>query len=473
MLSRYQIRPARTEHSTSPAARRPGGSGSSDVRSLASSSRQSHDEKEKSKGSEDSSNPTDADGDIDGDDPEDADLADAEVHMDDPMIKKLYGIRLTESDQKKWGDDAVGSGPPGSPRPSTDGRKDSIGTVMADFGFKRSKSAETLKASVSDHGDEISEADGDADDESFFSIPNVGSRRPSEARPRSRRRHHHRHRREIVIPLESDTLFLSSLAHALSSLAALQLSQKASFADAVGKLANDVSRVSSPMRRGGAHDLYAWREVFSLWVEAQIFEGQAERDRGEHSVQEADRRLKWFVDQVGRRGLAKQMKHKDARDALERFLALNVQLADLKRFGDANGEATRKLLKKHDKRTALTASAEFPTFVSTTLMLDSGTQTRTTLHLPGFPSLPHLLLSSFTTTLLPVIPCIDDYDCGICGDVAFKPIRLECGHRFCVRCLAKMQKRKQDPCPMCRSPVVMRASGGELIVPIIKHARLG
>lgn len=380
------------------------------------------------------------------------------VEMDDPLLKRLYGVSLSDADQRRWGDESLSSGPPGSPGKA--GRQDSFGTVL---GVRRSKSLETLKAPSVSSGDGEGEGEeGDADDESFYSVPTRRSSAVDSVRPRTKRRRH-RHRREIVIPLESDTLFLSSLSQALASLAALQLSQKASFADSVGKLADDVSRVSSPMRKGGAHDLYAWREVFSLWVEAQIFEGAAERDRGEHTVEEADRRLKWFVDQVGKRGLAKRMKHKDARDALERFVALNVQLADLKRFGEANGEATRKLLKKHDKRTALTASAEFPTFVSTTLLgtSASGTQTKT-LHLPGFPSLPHLLLASFTTTLLPVIPAIEDYDCGICGDVAFKPIRLDCGHRFCVRCLAKMQKRRQDPCPMCRSPVVMRASGGAL-----------
>lgn len=70
--------------------------------------------------------------------------------------------------------------------------------------------------------------------------------------------------------------------------------------------------------------------------------------------------------------------------------------------------------------------------ISTELMLngDDG-QPRPILTLPGFPSLPHVLLSTFTTTLLPIIPQLEDYECSICGDVAFKPIRLNCGHKFC------------------------------------------
>lgn len=98
-------------------------------------------------------------------------------------------------------------------------------------------------------------------------------------------------------------------------------------------------------------------------------------------------------------------------------------------------------LKKHDKRTALTASLGFPKFIAdgdaskliSTELIHSGDdgKARPVLTLPGFPSLPHILLSTFTSTLLPIIPQLEDYECSICGDVAFKPIRLACGHKFC------------------------------------------
>lgn len=48
-------------------------------------------------------------------------------------------------------------------------------------------------------------------------------------------------------------------------------------------------------------------------------------------------------------------------------------------------------------------------------------------------SLPHILVQAVGEILLPVIPSLDDYQCLICGDIAFKPIRLGCGHLFCVR----------------------------------------
>ncbi|KAF7370131.1 Transcriptional regulator of yeast-form-adherence 3 [Mycena sanguinolenta] len=50
----------------------------------------------------------------------------------------------------------------------------------------------------------------------------------------------------------------------------------------------------------------------------------------------------------------------------------------------------------------------------------------------------------------------------LCTSIAFKPIRLSCGHLFCVRCLVKMQKRGNDHCPMCRAPCVLVADGSNV-----------
>lgn len=157
-----------------------------------------------------------------------------------------------------------------------------------------------------------------------------------------RKHRHRRHRKEVFIPLKGDSEFLTLLATALASLAALQTAQKQQFANAVQLLAKDVSNVASPSR--SKNDLYVWREIFSLWVEAQIFESERERDRGERTVEEAEKRLDWFVAQVAQRTLAKKMRNKESKEALERFIKLNVQLLDLKRFQLANEEAARKIV---------------------------------------------------------------------------------------------------------------------------------
>ncbi|KAJ7122302.1 hypothetical protein C8R44DRAFT_876601 [Mycena epipterygia] len=96
-------------------------------------------------------------------------------------------------------------------------------------------------------------------------------------------------------------------------------------------------------------------------------------------------------------------------------------------FSLANAEATRKILKKHTKRTALPAIDAHSSDPLTSLWPTSN------------PSLSRILVQELGTTLLPI------------------PIRLSCGHLFCVRCLVKMQKRGNGSCPMCRTPCVLQA----------------
>lgn len=56
--------------------------------------------------------------------------------------------------------------------------------------------------------------------------------------------------------------------------------------------------------------------------------------------------------------------NKDSATAVEDFLRLNFALLDVKKFQRVNVEAARKILKKHDKRTALTASDDLRTFMA-------------------------------------------------------------------------------------------------------------
>jgi hypothetical protein len=338
--------------------------------------------------------------------------------------------------------------------------------------------------------------------------------------------------REIVIPLTADSEFLDTLTNALANLSSLQTQQRDNFVKQTNSLCSTVARVASPY--ASKSDLYVWREIFSLYVEMQIFESQREKDRGELSVDESEARLKRFAEELAKRGwavdaappsapqkkgLAKRMglrkgekssassggdlPLKDARSvtALEDFLRLNLALLDVKKFQRVNVEAARKILKKHDKRTALTASSDLRTFmaqqeaararamvagVGLSGLVDVSpeafggsaggalvpTHPSLAALLPSSTtgllseSLPHILLSLLTSTLLPILPSIDDYSCAICTGVAWRPIRLDCSHLFCIRCLVKLQKKGKVDCPLCRSKgVVGTADGRECIRP--------
>lgn len=193
-------------------------------------------------------------------------------------------------------------------------------------------------------------------------------------------------------------------------------------------------------------DLYAWREVFQLYMDAEIFESHAEASRGERPIEDAEARMSHFLSQLAERGLAsgRRFTAKESRDALRTFLSLNAFILDLRKFQHATAEATRKILKKHAKRTALPLP---PTLASPFMIPEDVTPRTFSIVLPsaGEPggaaalvprstvSLSHLLGQALGETILPIIPHIDDYACLICTNIAFKPIRLSCRHLFCVR----------------------------------------
>ncbi|KAJ1305396.1 hypothetical protein OPQ81_000411 [Rhizoctonia solani] len=230
---------------------------------------------------------------------------------------------------------------------------------------------------------------------------------------------------EVVVPLTADTAFHRVLARALSSLASLQTRTQTRVSDQIFSLADTISSCSGPPVRYRKSDLYAWREIFQLWVECQIYQGGAtERERangqgGIRDVAEAEKRLGMFASEVVKRGLGdrRTLKSTKSRDALQTFLNLNVHILDLKKFELANSEAARKILKKHEKRTALPSATSL-----SVLPISRGTG-----------ELPQMLITTLTETLLPVLPSLEDYSCLICTSIAFKPIRLTCGHLFCVR----------------------------------------
>jgi len=112
-------------------------------------------------------------------------------------------------------------------------------------------------------------------------------------------------------------------------------------------------------------------------------------------------------------------------------------------FQQMNSMATQKILKKFDKRTSLTARSAFPEFMSSD---------------PFFAeSLARAVCYVMSENLLSVLPNIDDYTCPVCASISFKPVRLECSHVFCIRCLVVLQRDKKSQCPICRREVVMKA----------------
>ncbi|KDQ52928.1 hypothetical protein JAAARDRAFT_39876 [Jaapia argillacea MUCL 33604] len=303
-------------------------------------------------------------------------------------------------------------------------------------------------------------------------------------------------RREVVIPLVSDSAFFRLLITTLQSLSTHLERIHSDFLHTLDDLSRTIShsarptsstgnfhaystlssdpgtiRLSSlplnPLSSHNKSDLYTWREFFQFYVESEIFESYSERCRGERTAEEAESRLILFSERLKARGFTDKQKWKlkESRQALDSFLQLNSFILNLKKFQFANAEATRKILKKHTKRTALplpllspdSKSAAGPLVLSSSSSLQESSAKFLASMSGSVVSLPHTLVQAIGETLLPIIPQIDDYACLICTSIAFKPIRLQCGHLFCVRCLVKMQKRGKANCPMCRAPTVLIA----------------
>ncbi|KAF8936555.1 hypothetical protein BGZ58_004017 [Dissophora ornata] len=262
-------------------------------------------------------------------------------------------------------------------------------------------------------------------------------------------------KRVLVIELTADTAFFDQLGDEISQLSKLQLANKHKFESKVEDLGKILTVVSSPNNK----DMYTWREILRVYLDAQVFVGDQESDRSTRSSEKAQKQLQWFLTEMDRSKLVHKFKQPKSKIAFNTFFQLNSELITMKQFRELNQMAMTKILKKHDKRTNLTASSGFPK------------------HLQNEPFYSDNISKSLTYTignqLVSIIPQPDDYACPICMSVAWKPIRLRCKHMFCVRCLIKAQRKNMIHCPVCRQPnSVSDADASNLDVSMMNFMKL-
>ncbi|KAF9213696.1 hypothetical protein BGZ59_004959 [Podila verticillata] len=262
-------------------------------------------------------------------------------------------------------------------------------------------------------------------------------------------------KRVLVIELTADTAFFDQLGEEVSQLSKLQQANKTEFESKVEDLSKMLTVVSSPQNK----DMYTWREILKIYLDAQVFVGDQESDRSTRSSEKAQKQLQWFLKEMERSKLLQRFKLPKSKLAFNTFFQLNSELITMKQFKELNQMAMTKILKKHDKRTSLLASSGFPK------------------HLQNKPFYNDNISKSLTYTigcqLVSIIPQPDDYACPICMSVAWKPIRLNCGHVFCVRCLIKAQRKNMVHCPVCRQHnSVLDADASNLDVALMNFLKL-
>ncbi|KAL1958476.1 hypothetical protein VTO42DRAFT_4340 [Malbranchea cinnamomea] len=251
----------------------------------------------------------------------------------------------------------------------------------------------------------------------------------------------------IEIPLSWDTEFFRILRRSIKALNDLQEQEQQTLDRQVRALREDIVKVANAPFRRTQHTMYAWREIFRLYIELQIFFSTDELTSGQRTATAASQQLEKFQAALAGNARVRKLK-RNSRAALESFLRINAALLQNLKFQELNRVALTKILKKFDKQTALHARAAFPRYASSEPFLAE--------------SVAKAVCQSISQELLPVVPQIDDYLCPICLNVAFKPVRLRCDHVFCIRCLVIMQRGQQNQCPLCRAGVVMQATSENL-----------
>ncbi|KAF2155323.1 hypothetical protein K461DRAFT_276532, partial [Myriangium duriaei CBS 260.36] len=264
------------------------------------------------------------------------------------------------------------------------------------------------------------------------------------------------------IPLTAATLFFDSLDPALQGLESIQASESKRLTSQITALGEDISTATNPpaeskskIIKASCKDMQVWRELFELYLEQPIFFSNHERDHGIRTYEQAKSQLEHFSNTLISAKLVSKFRNPASRAAFDNFIAINLDILRVMHFEQVISVAVRKILKKFDKRTALSASDLYrPSY-------GSGPLAR---------SMARDMCGQISNNILTVVPQIDDYLCPVCCELAWKPVKLGCCNAvFCIRCVIVLQRGNDTRCPMCRSASVMQADASRIDAETIRY----
>ncbi len=151
--------------------------------------------------------------------------------------------------------------------------------------------------------------------------------------------------RRVEIPLTFDAEFFGLLQDDVSTLHALQAVEERAMINEIGTLGSDVAKLATPRSRSGRTDLYPWREIFDLYLQAGVFFSTNELDHGSRTSAIALKQLQWFQGEIVTRELVKSFKLNASRRAFEHFTKINLALLQNLKFQEINQLAISKILK--------------------------------------------------------------------------------------------------------------------------------
>jgi len=232
--------------------------------------------------------------------------------------------------------------------------------------------------------------------------------------------------KRVEILLESDTTFLNKMVTIFKNLTNFERDCRNLFETNVNITKKLLKEVSAP----GKEDTYPWRNINRLYRETDVWTHNGKVNTWEQATD----KLELFKTKAEK--FTKKFKMEDSMTVFNQFLKLNQDAITLKQFYEINQTAIYMVLKDHDKDTKLNACEGLPCFINTDFFSDNACKRFT---------------YDITQGLLSIIPDPDKYSCPICQELAYKPIRLNCNHLFCLKCLIRAQKKNLDNCPVCRA----------------------
>ena len=155
---------------------------------------------------------------------------------------------------------------------------------------------------------------------------------------------------KVEVPLQSDSEFFQMLQQELTSLGVLQDDERVQMTTEINTLAHELARVADPLKGPKASDLYAWRDIFEMYIESGIFFSTNERGGGTRNSNEAQIQLQGFITKLERQESIKRLKRKESRIALGQFLHINLDLLRNLKFQEINQTAMAKILKSRRPR---------------------------------------------------------------------------------------------------------------------------
>lgn len=150
---------------------------------------------------------------------------------------------------------------------------------------------------------------------------------------------------KVEVPLRYDSEFFTTLDLELSRLNDLQAHERSELTKEICRLGQDISKLVAPAQGSAKTDLYAWREIFSLYTDSKIFFSTNEQDEFCRDSSTAQKQLQEFSAKLCKLKDSKTFRRKDSYRALERFLQINITLLRNLKFQELNSTAMTKILK--------------------------------------------------------------------------------------------------------------------------------